>query len=161
MRAQGLPGSARSGGVSAHAGSSPTAGSHIPTLEHFLPPIPFFQRCVSSAAVSCPSSCSVAPAILAARLTVYPDGAGLLSCAWHVFSIYKSCAEAGRTKPNKLWESSGALQVCFGWCSACPGHSPCYSPCPRPLLHQTGGFVLLSMLSSLDRSMDLTLAQLH
>lgn len=79
---------------------------HIPSLKHFLPPVPFFQRCFSAAAVSCPGSCFVAPAILTTLLTIYPDGEGLLSCAWHVFSIYKFCAKAERTKPNKLCESS-------------------------------------------------------
>ena len=98
-------------GVSAHMGPSAPACSppslqHIPSLTRFLPPIPFFRRCVASAAVSCPSSCFVAPAILTTRLTIYPDGAGLLLCAWHAFSIYKFCAEAERTEPNKLCELS-------------------------------------------------------
>ena len=103
-------------GVSAHMGPSAPACSppslqHIPSLTRFLPPIPFFRRCVASAAVSCPSSCFVAPAILTTRLTIYPDGAGLLLCAWHAFSICKFCAEAERTEPNKLCELSRALGV--------------------------------------------------
>lgn len=114
---------------------------HVPSLEHFLPPVPFFQRRFSSAAVSRPSSCFVAPAILTTRLTIYPDGAGLLSCAWHVFSIYKFCAEAERTKPNKLCESSRVLGVL-----ALAGVQPpqVTTPAPAPALAsfcvEFGGF---------------------
>lgn len=130
------------GGVLAHVGLSDPACSppplrHIPSLERFLPPGPFFQRHFSPAAVSCPSSCFVAPAILTTRLTIYPDGAGPLSWAWLGFSIYKFCAEAERTKPNKLCESSRALRVLFQLVFSPPRSQPLPVP---PFMVNSGGF---------------------
>lgn len=129
-------------GVLAHTGlrgaacSLFSSGPSSRSITSFLP-----SRFSSSAAaaVSCPSSCFIALAILTTQLTIYPDGAALVSCAWHVFSIYKSCVRAEATNPNHLSEVSGA----FVWPrSASPGPSPS----PAPFRSNLGVLSSLSLL---------------
>lgn len=117
---------------------------HILSLNHFLPPIPFFQRCFCCCLL--PSSCFVAPAILTTQLTIYPDGAALVSCAWHVFSIYKFCVRAEATNPNYLCEVSGA---CLLWPHLA---SPDPSPSPAPFRPHLGVLSSLSLLFPSRRS---------
>lgn len=82
-----------------------------------------------------------------------------MSCAWHVFSIYKFCAKAERTKPNELWESARALGVL-----ALAGvQSPqVTAPAPAPALTlfyiEFGGFVFPVPALSLVPVMPLDLA---
>lgn len=85
-----------------------SSGPSSHSITSFLP-----SRFSSStaAAVSYPSSCFIALAILTTQLTIYPDGAALVSCAWHVFSIYKSRVRAEATNPNQLCEVSGAFPL--------------------------------------------------
>lgn len=65
----------------------------------------------ASAAVSCPSSCFIALAILTTQLTIYPDGAALVSWPGMFFSIYKFCVRAEATNPNSPCEVSGVFAL--------------------------------------------------
>lgn len=130
-------------GLCAAACSLLSSGTSSRSITSFLP-----SRFSSgaSAAVSSPSSCFVAPAILTTQLTIYPDGAALVSCAWHVFSIYKFCVRAEATNPNYLCEVSGA---CLLWPHLA---SPDPSPSPAPFRPHLGVLSSLSLLFPSRRS---------
>lgn len=85
--------------LSAHSlGSALCAGRDVPLTSpllsaSFLPSAPTaLLRCLL------PSSCSVAQQF-DCSVTIHPDGAGLLASFCHLFSIYKSCAEAEQPNP--------------------------------------------------------------
>lgn len=104
----------------------------------------------ASAAVSCPSSCFIALAAVAAHLTIYPDGAALLSWAWRVFSIHKSCVRAEATNPKIPLRCLG----CLLWPPPAP---PAPSPSPAPLTPNLGVLPSLSLLFPSLRSHHWTL----